>query len=124
VSLLSNTQLDSMRSTVDSALPDTAVITRKVRTDDGAGGATNAWTAVGTVACRLSPLSGDEALLGGRVHGKESNVVTMPYSADLREVDRVTISGAVYEVSSVHSPRSWELSTTAMVEQLVAGGTV
>jgi len=53
--MLTSIEIDAMRTMLNASLPDTAQVQRKTLTSDGAGGFTEAWTTVATVACRVAP---------------------------------------------------------------------
>ena len=103
-----------MRSVADDALPGTAVILSGSATADGLGGQTVAFSASGTVACRMSPVgqdgSGGENVAGGEFTRASDWVMTVAYGTDVDGDDRVTYDGTTYEVLYYDAPRSWGIS--------------
>lgn len=114
MSLLSAGDLASMRTVLDTSLPDTAVIWSRTLASDGQGGRTQTYAAAGTVACRLSPISamsaGSEDVRGDRQAAVADRVLTMPASTTIAATDRVVVASQTFEVTAIHAPRSWELS--------------
>jgi HK97 gp10 family phage protein/SPP1 family predicted phage head-tail adaptor len=108
MSLLSAADLTSMRGVLNDSLPDSAVIQSRTYTSDSGGGGTATWTAGGTVACRIAPVSGDERAIGGRLSPDAKWIVTLPANTSVSEDQRLVISGTTYEVEAVRGPRSFE----------------
>lgn len=113
--LLSTGDLASMRTVMDTSLPDTGVVWRRTLADDGQGGRTQTYSAVGTVACRLSPVSalsaGSEEVHGDRQTAIADRIITFPANTDVVPTDRIVVSDQTFEVLAIHAPRSWEIST-------------
>lgn len=111
--MLSSADIASMRATAEQALPGTAVITSGTLTSDGGGGYTEAFTAAGTVACRVAPASGTEREEGDRISADSTHVITLPAATTVETDDRIEVAGVTYNVTAVRD-RSWE--TTRRVE--------
>lgn len=107
--MLTSDELTSMRATAADALPDTAVIQMRTRTDNSGGGASSVWTAAGTVDCRLAPMRGDEREIADRVAEDADFLVTLPVSAAVTTQSRVLINGGTYNVAAIRD-RSWEIT--------------
>lgn len=107
--MLSEPELDGLRSVASGALPGTAIVETKSYTDNGGGGGTLGWTAAGTVACRIAPLSGSEMDTAERITAEGGFIVTLPYDTDLDETARLQIDGGTYNVAFVRS-RSWDIT--------------
>ncbi len=120
MSLLSDDDIDGMRTVVTLALPDTAVIEAPVYHSDGGGGGTTDWTPQGTVACRMSPprptTFGTEQEIANRVSPEAKWVITMPALTNIDTTMRVVVGSNTYEIVEVQAPRSWELATRAQAD--------
>lgn len=101
-----------MRADLNQSLPDAGTIQRVTQVSDDMGGHTDTWAAAGTVACRVSPypLRPGEEVVGGRVLGLDTWVVTLPAETTVSERDRIATGGRSFEIVSVMAPRSWELA--------------
>lgn len=108
--LLSNGQIASMRTTLERTLPDTAVVSRPTNVSDGAGGWTQTWATVATVACRVAVPSGGEVVIAGKLDAVGTWTITLPALTDVAAADRIAVGARTFEVSLVLRPRSWELS--------------
>lgn len=107
--MLSAAELTSMRSTLDTSLPDECAIVTRTLTSDGAGGHTET-TSSTTVACRVSPDgSGQEDTIGARVTPVNRWVITVPYDTTVAQSAKVTFGSRTFEVVSVDVDRSWDL---------------
>jgi hypothetical protein len=122
MTMLTAAQLTSMRSQVETLLPDTGVIQVMVRTSDSAGGWTEAGSAVsgGTVACRLDPLT--ERELSMVVAAREALGVryrlTMPHDAPLAADYQVVTDGHTYQVIQLDADHSCNVSRRAIIEEI------
>lgn len=96
--MLSAEDLAGMREQQEEAQPDTAVISRPVRTSDSAGGFTTSLTTVATVDCRLVRTRAQEVLAGNREVTYTDWTITLPYGTDVRPDDVITINAQTYQV--------------------------
>jgi head-tail adaptor len=108
--VLTDPELNRMRTVAGSALPGTAVIQSQAYVSDGGGGGSVTWSNSGTVPCRIAPLGGDERLIGGRISPDADSVITLPWDASVTEGSRIVASGGTFNVEHVRD-RSWELTT-------------
>lgn len=117
--MLTTADLTRMRSTVEAALPGTAVIHSGTYTSDGGGAGTIAYNPSGTVACRLDPNMAvwGESTEGERITPEHDVLVTLPHNADVGEADRLVIAGETYNVSTIRD-RSWKLGTRIEARRL------
>ncbi len=108
-----------MRSALEDSLPDTAVIQRGTVHSNAGGGGTTAWVAMGTVACRLSPVSavkfGTEREVASRLTEVADWLVTMPQDTTIDTNNRIVVGAETFEVLALHDPRSWDLCRRAEV---------
>lgn len=116
--MLSTTDLTSMRAVAEQALPGTAVINSGTLTSDGGGGYSEAFTASGTVACRVAPVTGSERELGDRIAADAEYVITLPAETSVETDDRIVTGGVTYNVVAVRD-RSWEITRRVEVRKVV-----
>lgn len=107
--MLSSADLSSMRTEAARALPGTAVIYSQTSTSDGGGGGSIAWTAAGTVSCRLAPLRGDEREIADRISPDADFIVTLPVTASVTTNSRLLISGGTFNVAAIRD-RDYEVT--------------
>lgn len=101
---LTDGELHLCRETSDAFLPGTAIIYPKIKTSDGQGGETWAYTtASGTVDARLAPETKEPAL--GELASRSANVtswtLTLPATTTITNTDQVVFNSDTYEVLSV-----------------------
>jgi head-tail adaptor len=118
MSLLSDAQLTRMRTQVNRSLPGTAIIQRQIWTDNAGGGGTLSWTAAGTVACRIAPIRAEEEEYADRISLDAKWMVTLPALTNISETNRILTGGTTYEVESVASPRTYEVSCRVGVNEV------
>lgn len=107
--MLSTRDIADMRTDAAEAMPETAVLQRVVRTADGQGGYTQAWTAAGTVSCRRAPHTQRIESIGARFAADSDWVIVLPAGTGARAGDRLTISGTTYSAQGVEAPRSVQI---------------
>jgi hypothetical protein len=86
------------------ALSDTGIIQRGTAASDSGGGASFAWAAVGTVACRVDPINafGNSRVTGGQIDERSTHVVTVPPGSSVTTRDRFAVSGrGTFEITAV-----------------------
>jgi len=101
--MITSDELEWMREYQEDALPDTATIQRVSRTPDNAGGASESWEKVATVACRVAP-SGrapEDRAVAERLNVTSSWTITVPAETDVRAGDRVVVDARTFEVLAV-----------------------
>lgn len=107
---LSASDLQCIRTTANSFLPGTAVISRASYTTDGMGGSTDVWTNVGTVSARVSPNgNGIEEIIGGgaKMNSIAPWIVTVPVGTSINERDKITYANQTFEVVRTDDTRSY-----------------
>jgi head-tail adaptor len=105
-------ELARMRTTADTALPDSCVIQSQAWNSDGGGGGTTAWTTSGTVDCRVAPVGGmgaGEDNYGGRISAEAEFVITLPQDAAVSTNSRIIHSGGTFNVEAIRD-RSYEVT--------------
>lgn len=103
---------------VERALPDTAVLSSLVSVSDGEGGATNTWTAFGTVPCRLDNLSGSRKPVADAIQSFNSWILTVPYDTEIDTLTRVFVNDYTFTVTGVSDVGSWRIVRRAALEWL------
>lgn len=116
--MLSAEELASMRDDIETALPDTAILSGGTVIADGAGGGTVDFAAFGTVSARIAPIGGGEGPeIADRLADESTHMLTLPFDTDLSEADRVTVASTVYEVTLVRERGAWEISRRVEVKE-------
>lgn len=99
--MLSDADLEAMRTDLEVSLPDTATVQRRSRSSDSMGGSTVAWPTVATVACRIAPRQGVEGDSDGHWQTTDGYRITVPWDADIRPTDRLIVGPLTVDVSHV-----------------------
>lgn len=105
---LTDAELDALRDDIYELLPSTAIIQRGSAGTGLYGVHDPTWNAVGTVVCRLDSVSrqDSEGIIADAEVGKTYYQLSIPYNADLRDGDRLSISSKVYECLQVFRGQS------------------
>jgi len=128
--MLSTRDLQGMRETVLSALPDTCTVSDEPLESDGAGGHTAGTAVTATYACRISPrlatgtgqLRDAETEVGQRLVTQAPWLITFPYGVVVKETSEIIDQdGRAFSVFAVLARRSDELSTLVLA-RLINGG--
>jgi head-tail adaptor len=119
--MLTTAEIDGMRLTLDSSLPDFCTITSRVLTADIYGGSTDSWVTGLTVSCRLAPrsLSDGEREQAGAELAVGNWLVTMPALTVVATTDRLIIDGRTFEVLQVLDRRTFELHTACHCQEIL-----
>lgn len=118
MSFLSAPQLAKMRADVAKMLPDTCTIYSRTEVVSDAGDVIlGEWTLVGSVKCRLDPLSraGAVSVVGGQEVFANAYQLTVPHDAPLAKNNQVEIDGKRYEIVALYDEHSWRVSRRAIV---------
>ena len=119
---LTDAQLTSMRTTLNTLMPDTCNILSVTRTSDGQGGFTDVWgTATASVKCRIDSggatgAAGRENVGAASLLPFESWLLTLPYDTTITAAHRVEVSSVTYNVTSVDKSKSWNAEVVASLE--------
>jgi head-tail adaptor len=116
--MLSTEDLAGMREQQEEAQPDTAVISRPVRTSDSAGGYTTALTTIATVTCRLAPSRPREVLGGNREVTFTDWTITFPNGTDVQAGDTVVVGAQTFSVIST-AVGSWSTAVRAYCVNII-----
>jgi len=106
---LDGRQPTQLRGLAFLALSDIGQVLTQTSTDDGGGGASQAWNLSGTIACRVDDLSGSEQLSAGRISDRTTHVITVPPNVVPTPADRFLIAGkGTFEITAVRNrTREW-----------------
>lgn len=117
---LTQGEIATMRSTVDSYLAGTAVLLQPAVVSDGQGGQIESFAAAGTVDARLAPemLRGQERELAGRVAEVSYWILTLPAATTITETWRVTYDQVTYEVEEVMTRVPEELARRVRLREI------
>jgi len=121
--MLSPDELADLRAEVLGLLPDQAVILRPEGTVTASGAWSETYRAAGTVAARIDPLKmtqGDR-VIALQERGKAWYQLTVPWNADLRDGDRVSVANVTYELVQVHDDHSQRIVRRGILSKLGAG---
>lgn len=109
--LLSSRDLTWMDAVQQRAMPGTVVIERYTLTDNGMGGAWEAWAAAGTAIGRIYPVvrrSQSEGVTGGQVTSLSDWYATFPVGTDVVAQDRLVYNSRTWEVLRVNNDEMWQ----------------
>lgn len=116
--LIPQKELDAIRAHLAQTLPDKCVILELTQTADGQGGFTDAWTAAGTVNCRIDNSGGGRSNVGAAERTYSAWTLTIPHDAGLTTASRVQTGGYTYAVTDLSDSPSWVGVMRAKVERV------
>tara|TARA_Y100001951_G_C11130889_1_gene178169 strand:- start:53 stop:433 length:381 start_codon:yes stop_codon:yes gene_type:complete len=109
--LLQTGDVAYMRYEASKALPDTVSILRRTLESDKQGGFSESWAiAYENIPARIAFISSAEKFAVGREDVDVRFTVTVAYNQSLEQSDRISHGEDTYEVVSVTSSRSWDIS--------------
>lgn len=115
--MLTAGKLQRARFVLERTLPSQCTIHRDTATEGSLGRPGASPTTVGTVACRINPLSGNEAIEIEQVTTTQVYQVTLPAESDIGPGDRITSDGRTFQVVGGTGERSWEVSRRVFAEE-------
>lgn len=115
---LSGDDLTAARAELEASWPGTAILSQPGTALDASGGWTEGFTVVGTVAALLHPVAEAEAMVGGRMRGERSYVLSCPATSTIGEGWRVSYAGRTFEVESVRAWGPAEVATRATLSEV------
>ena len=117
-SMLSNEQLAAMKAVQNLNLPETAYIQALVRTSDGEGGFTEAWTTTVTTTARIGEPKGElERDIAGKIAVGMAYVVTLPSETVLALENQIQINSKNYKVHWTNKEKSQKTALRAVVTE-------
>lgn len=118
--MLSTAAIESMRATLDASLPDICTISRNTQVSDGAGGWTESWAVLATVACRIAPTGNQpqERVIAERLTTSQGYTVTLPAETPITTKDRIIKGGRTFDVVGVME-RTEEISRRVVVVEVL-----
>lgn len=108
--MLSDADLDYMRSSLNDLLPDTCVILSPTNTSDGQGGWSTTWgTVSANVKCRIDPGRKEmyERVTGAALKPFSWWQLTLPWNTSIGVDYRVVVNGNTYNVVNHDDNKSW-----------------
>lgn len=118
--MLSADELADLRAEVLGLLPDQAVILRPEGTVTASGAWSETYSAAGTVAARIDPfkMTQGDRVIAAQERGRAWYQLSVPWDADLRDGDRVSVADVTYELVQVHDDHSQRIVRRAIVSKL------
>lgn len=116
--MITAAQLAYMRAKVNDTLPSTGYVLSLAYTNDGYGGVVETWGTAGTISCRIDPLRGGEAQVGGAIQPFHGFQLTAPYDTVLDESNRIKVGNETYAVKGIDSDKSDVVSLRGILERL------
>ncbi len=115
---ITSSELEQMRSDIESLLPDTCNILSVTRTNSG-GVVTDNWgTATASVKCRLDYVRGVKTMTGGAMQPYTGWMFSLPHDTTITANNLIEYSGNQYSVTSVDTEKSWNAVLRVPVEKL------
>lgn len=116
--LLSTTQIASMKTSANLALPDSAVISRATLTRAASGGFSESWATVVTVACRVDA-PGNVRLdqWSEKIQDRTPFILNVPAATNILSGDKATVGSEVYLVVGLMDG-SWEITRRVVVVKI------
>ena len=116
---LTAAELAQIQTDILGALPDTCSILSVTSTPDGYGGQTDTWSIMtANVACRVSPVRGQEIQAGVAQEMFYRFIVTLPVGTVVNHADRIRVGTQDYDVVSVDTGKSWSTCVRVEVEKI------
>jgi head-tail adaptor len=117
---LSTAELTRLRTVANTALPDSCTISRATIASDNAGGQTQSWATVATVACRLAPRLARplESETSDRMQNATDWIITVPRGTDVRTDDRIVVGSRTFEVTK-NLVRSYQTAQQVLASEVV-----
>jgi SPP1 family predicted phage head-tail adaptor len=100
--LLTSDELDDMKDTQDSNLPETVYIQTLTETATATSGRSQAWNTTTTTTGRIATLgnSGEEREIASRLGSVQGYVVTLPADTAVTNQNRLQINGRQFEIKA------------------------
>ena len=90
---ISSTELEALRSEVESSLTIAYTLYRSTSTPDGAGGIISTQTATGSGYCSISPLNQpSKTVFAEKIGSRQAWIIIVPYGGNAEVTDTLTAS--------------------------------
>lgn len=125
MSMLTQAELDAMRTTADESLPELADIYRPTNPQpDGAGGRTSTEArVVASVPCRIAPegaIAGRaDDVTGDRLANVQRWQLTFEHGANVEPGDEVHVNARLFTVVSIVARRSYGITTRVSATEVL-----
>ena len=115
-SILTAEQLAAMKAVQNLNLPETAYVQALVRTSDGEGGFTEAWTTSVTTTARIGEPKGElERDIAGKIAVGMAYVITLPSETVLDLTNQIQISGINHIIHWTNKDKSQKTALRVIV---------
>lgn len=123
--MLSDSDLQYMRDTVEQLFPDTCYILSVTSTSDGQGGYTDTWGTAGTALCRIDAASSKSGFIGqfdtitaGAIQESTKWMVSLPYDTTVTLNNKLSINSYEYSIVAADLGKSWNGEVRLVVERI------
>lgn len=115
--MLTSSDLEWMRDTLEQIMPDTCVILAPALASDGQGGQTITWGTAATKRCRIDPGRKEmyERVTGAALQPYSWWQLTLPHDTVIEETYRVIVNGETYNVVNSDDDKSWQATLRVAV---------
>lgn len=108
--MINAAELASLQAEELLAMPDTAVILRRIGTNSS-GGTGGSYLPVGTTRCRVTAsLAANEPIIAAELASLTRYQMVVPDGTDIRPSDRIVYSGKTFEIQGGSAVSSWNMS--------------
>jgi SPP1 family predicted phage head-tail adaptor len=110
--MIAPASLAQMQRTAQQLMTTPCTIQRRTQASDAWGGQADTWTAQASTVCQIAPerSNAPEQIAQGRLEELNRFLIRLPVETDIDIKDRITAGGVTYEVQSVDSPRTIEIT--------------
>jgi hypothetical protein len=117
---VTDADLASVREAQEEMMPETVTLLERAEVKDGRGGTKVTWTARSqTVSGRVGTVRDNMRLAyAGQLRGKATAVLTIPVGSPLKELDRVHVLNADYNVVADLSKSSYATAARYLIEEV------
>ena len=117
--MVTDADLDFLRTCATIALPDTCLIQTAQQLSDDQGGFSEQFTiSYVDIRCRLSPRSGSERPIAARTTVEGSWMLTLPFDQNIDETMRIIHQALTYEVVFVNHDRTFDTVRRCLLKRL------
>lgn len=99
--MTSTNDLNKIRAEREKLLSETVYVQRLTRISDEAGGSSEVWATVATVAGSLVQSGGNERVIADRIGAVLTYTATIPHDTEILQGDRLQVNGRQYQVETI-----------------------